>query len=171
MTLAHELGHWLCGDAYDAVAGTDSEKMIFSFAIHFLAPRSGVVRVWNNHRDWSNRDRALAVGATYHLSWSAAVNQLRNLGLIEWTEYDSLLHHEPRKGDYVHLKLTWEKEPKSPYLSPGFAAACIEGYTSGRLTSARTVELLRGTMTRDDLPERPTQTLDDLRRAFTGHVG
>ncbi|MGD9620650.1 MAG: helix-turn-helix domain-containing protein [Mycolicibacterium sp.] len=171
MTLAHELGHWLCGDAYDAVAGTDSEKMIFSFAIHFLAPRPGVVHAWNNNRDWSNRDRALDVAATYHLSWSAAVGQLRNLGLIARTEYDSLLHHEPRKGDYAHLKLTWEKEPKSPYLSPSFAAACIEGYTTGRLTAARTVEVLRGTMTRDDLPERPPQTLSDLRRAFGGHVG
>ena len=170
MTLAHELGHWLCGDAYDAVAGTDSEKMIFSFANHFLAPRSGVVRAWNSRSDWSNRDRALAVGAAYHLSWSATVGQLRNLGLIERRERDSLLHHEPRKGDYVHLKLTWEKEPTSPYLSPSFAAACIEGYTSGRLTAARTVDLLRGTMTRDDLPERPSQTMDDLRRAFAGHV-
>lgn len=171
MTLAHELGHWLCGDAYDAVTGADCEKMIFSFAVHFLAPRSGVVHVWNCRRDWSNRDRALAVGAAYHLSWSATLGQLRNLGLIEWREYDLLLQHEPRKGDYIHLKLTWEREPKSPYLSPGFAAACIEGYTSGRLTAARTVELLRGTVTRGDLPERPSQTLDDLRRAFAGHVG
>lgn len=170
MTLAHELGHWLCGDAYDAVAGTDSERMISSFAIHFLAPRSGVVRAWNSRSDWSNRDRALAVGAAYHLSWSATVGQLRNLGLIERREHDSLLHHEPRKGDYVHLKLTWETEPKGSYLSPTFAAACIEGYTSGRLTAARTVELLRGTMTRDDLPGRPSQTMDDLRRAFAGHV-
>lgn len=171
MTLAHELGHWLCGDAYDAVAGTDSEKMIFSFAIHFLAPRSGVVRVWNSCSDWSNRDRALAVAAAYHLSWSATLGQLRNLGLIEQREHNALLHREPRKGDYVHLKLTWEKEPKSPYLSPAFAAACIEGYASGRLTAARTVELLRGTVTRDDLPERPSQTMDELRRAFAGHVG
>lgn len=169
MTLAHELGHWLCGDAYDAMAGPDCEKMIFSFAIHFLAPRSGVMNVWNDHREWSNRDRALAVGATYHLSWSAAVSQLRNLSLIDRRECDRLLRQEPRKGDYVHLKLNWEKEPKSPYLSPSFAAACIEGYASGRLTAARTVELLRGTITRDDLPERATQTLNELRRAFAGH--
>ncbi|SOJ52962.1 hypothetical protein MSIMFB_00467 [Mycobacterium simulans] len=169
MTLAHELGHWLCGDAYDAIAAPDCEKMIFSFAIHFLAPRSGVVRVWNDHHEWSNRNRALAVSATYRLSWSAAVAQLRNLGLIDWREHDTLLDQEPRKGDYLHLKLTWDNEPKSPYVSPSFAAACIEGYTSGRLTAARTVELLRGTMTRDDLPERPTKTLNDLRRSFAGH--
>lgn len=169
MTLAHELGHWLCGDAYDAMASGECEKMLFSFAIHFLAPRSGVTRVWFDHRDWSNRDRALVVAATYHLSWSAAVSQLRNLDLIDWREHETLLHQEPRTGDYVHLKLTWAREPKSPYLSPGFGAACIEGYTSGQLTAARTVELLRGTMTRDELPERPIRSLDDLRRSFAGH--
>lgn len=168
MTLAHELGHWLCGDAYDAAAA-DCEKMLFSFAIHFLAPRSGVTRVWYDHREWSNRDRALAVAAAYHLSWSAAVNQLHNLDLIDWNEAQTLFHREPRTGDYVHLKLTWAREPKSPYLSPNFAAACMEGYISGRLTPARTVELLRGTITRDDLPERPARTLDDLRRSFAGH--
>ncbi|OMC54243.1 hypothetical protein A5747_17245 [Mycobacterium sp. IS-836] len=169
MTLAHELGHWLCGDAYDAMAGDECEKMLFAFAIHFLAPRSGVLRLWNDHHEWSARDRALAVSAAYLLSWSAAVGQLRNLGLIDWREYERLLAQEPRTGDYVHLKLTWAREPKSPYVSPSFAAACIEGYTSGRLTAARTIELLRGMMTRDDLPERPPRTLDDLRRSFAGH--
>jgi IrrE N-terminal-like domain len=73
MTLAHELGHWLCGDAYDGSPGDDHEKMIMSFAIHFLAPRAGVVKVWNEHSEWSTRDRALAVGAKFRLSWKAAV--------------------------------------------------------------------------------------------------
>lgn len=41
MTLAHELGHWLCGDAYDVWARDDRERMLNSFAIHFLAPRAG----------------------------------------------------------------------------------------------------------------------------------
>ncbi|MFY2858582.1 helix-turn-helix domain-containing protein [Mycobacterium sp. THU-M104] len=169
MTLAHELGHWLCGDAYDAMASSECEKMLSSFAIHFLAPRSGVTNVWLSHRDWSNRDRALAVSATYHLSWSAAVSQLRNLDLIDWRERETLLNQEPRNGDYVHLKLSWAREPRSPCLSPTFAAACIEGYTSGQLTAARTVELLRGTVAREELPERQVRSLDDLRRSLAGH--
>lgn len=169
MTLAHELGHWLCGDAYDMAAGEDSEKMVNSFAIHFLAPRSGVARVWNQHQEWDNWDRALAVGATYRLSWSATILQLRNLGLITQEEFRVFSEHEPRGGDFIRLELSWEKEPKSPHLSPGFAAACVEGYKTGRLTTARTIELLRGTMTRDDLPERPARSLDDMRRSFAGH--
>jgi Zn-dependent peptidase ImmA (M78 family)/transcriptional regulator with XRE-family HTH domain len=169
MTLAHELGHWLCGDAYDSAAGDDSERMINSFAIHFLAPRSGVLRVWNANRRLGNWDRALTVGATYRLSWSATLTHVKNLGLITQEERRTFGEREPRRGDYVHLELSWEKEPKSPYLSPGFAAACVEGYSTGRLTAARTIELLRGTMTRDDLPERPARSLDDMRRSFAGH--
>ena len=169
MTLAHELGHWLCGDAYDMAANADCERMISSFAIHFLVPRSGAIRVWNANQRWSNWDRILAVAATYRLSWSATVNHMKNLGLITPDERWSFLGREPRRGDYVRLELSWEKEPESPYLSPGFAAACVEGYTTGRLTAARTIELLRGTMNRDDLPEREMLTLDDLRKSFTGH--
>ena len=41
MTLAHELGHHICGDAYALEASRDSERIINSFAIHFLAPRAG----------------------------------------------------------------------------------------------------------------------------------
>jgi hypothetical protein len=66
----------------------------------------------------------------------------------------------------LRLELSWDDEPKSPYLSPGFAAAWVEGYTSGRLTAARTIELLRGTMTRDDLPDRERESLDDVRKLF-----
>lgn len=166
MTLAHELGHWVCGDAYDGSPGDDHEKMINAFAIHFLAPRAGVVKVWNDHAGWSIRDRALAVGSVFRLSWSAVASQLRNLELISYETRQSLLDTEPRYGDYVRLKLSWDDEPKCPYVSPGFAAACVEGYTSGQLTAARTIELLRGTMTREDLPEREAESLDSLRKLF-----
>ncbi|MDE3722845.1 XRE family transcriptional regulator [Nocardiopsis sp. N85] len=169
MTLAHELGHWLCGDAYDAQATAVSERMINSFAIHFLAPRAGVHAVWREHAHWSVRDRALAVGASFRLSWSAAIGQLRNLGLIGQDEHGSLGREEPRSGDYLRLALSWDNELSSPYVSPGYASACVNGYTSGRLTADRTVELMRGTLSVDELPRRNVPSLDDLRRSFAGH--
>lgn len=167
MTLAHELGHWLSGDAYDDAAPIDTEPFVRSFAIHFLAPGPGLRTVWERHTD-PPRDRALRVAATFRLSWSAAVSQLRNTSLISRPEYDLLRQDEPRSGDYLRLGLTWSTELASPYLSPQFSAACLTGYTSGTLTAARTLELLRGTVTTDDLP-RPVTTLDDLRPSFTGH--
>lgn len=169
MTLAHELGHWLSGDAYDSQASPESEKLINSFAIHFLAPRAGVNTVWNQHVDWRTRDRALAVGASFRLSWSATIGHLRNVNIISRDDHRTLSEDEPRSGDYLRLRLSWVDELASPYISPGFAAACVNGYISGRLTSDRTMELLRETLAESDLPRQNAPSLDDLRSAFTGH--
>jgi transcriptional regulator with XRE-family HTH domain/Zn-dependent peptidase ImmA (M78 family) len=169
MTLAHELGHWLSGDAYDAEASIDSERMINSFAIHFLAPRAGLSKVWSEHPDWDVRDRALAVGASFRLSWSAAVGQLRNLNIINQMDHQRLADNEPRRGDFLRLGLGWVDELSGPYVSPGFASASVNGYVSGRLTAARAVELLRGTLEIDDLPRQGTLSMEDLRRSFAGH--
>lgn len=170
MTLAHELGHWLFGDAYDTQATLERERMINSFAIHFLAPRAGVAKVWSEHSDRSLRDRALAVGVAYRLSWSAAIGQLRNVGLISYEERDRLSTNEPRWGDYLRLGLTWKDELEAPYLSPGFIAACLEGYTSHKLTEARVLELLRGILRADDLPTADL-SMDAFRGSFEGHAG
>jgi len=169
MTVAHELGHWLFGDAYDTQAAGDNEQMINSFAIHFLAPRAGVTRVWADQSDWSERDRALAVGVAFRLSWSATISQLRNLDLIPHQERDRLASQEPRKGDYLRLGLSWTDELQAPYLSPAFIAACLTGYASGSLTGARTLELLHGLLTVEDLPYRAPDD-SSLRRAFEGHA-
>lgn len=171
MTLAHELGHWLFGDAYDMQASLDNEQMINSFAIHFLAPRAGVTNVWSQHNDWSLRDRALAVGVAFRLSWSAAISQLRNIGLLSHEERERLSTTEPRSGDYLRLGLTWNDELEYPYLSPGFIAACLTGYTSYRLTEPRVLELLRGLLGADDLPAVDSSSLDAFRRSFEGHTG
>jgi hypothetical protein len=171
MTLAHELGHWLSGDAYDQSASSDDEKMINSFAIHFLAPRAGVQEVWSRHPAREIRDRALAVGAEFRLSWSAAIGQLRNLGLIDSEQRTALAVDEPRYGDYKRLGLSWTDELAAPYVSPGFASACLNGYVSGRLTASRSLELLRGTMIESELPRQQSKTMDDLRTSFPTHAG
>jgi Zn-dependent peptidase ImmA (M78 family) len=169
MTLTHELGHWLSGDAYDLQASSDSERMINSFAIHFLAPRAGIQAVWDQYGDLPVRDRALAIGASFRLSWSAAIAQLKNVGLVSDGEYRYLNEYEPRSGDYLRLGLSWDEELRSPYVSPGFAAACLNGYVSGRLTGDRVIELLRGTLAAGDLPHQDPPSRDSLRTAFAGH--
>lgn len=169
MTLAHELGHWLFGDAYDVDAPWGSEKMIDAFAIHFLAPRPGVMREWIRHPDNDPFGRTLAVAAAFRLSWTAAVGQVRNLGLIGQEDYDRLAERRPRSGDFATRQLAWVPELTPPALSPGFVAAALRGYGDGTLTQARTLELLRGVLGAADLPEATPVTLDDLRSAFEGH--
>ncbi|MDN5794319.1 MAG: XRE family transcriptional regulator [Intrasporangium sp.] len=170
MTLAHELGHWLFGDAYDTQAVLDNEPMINSFAVHFLAPRTAVAKVWSKQSGWPTRDRALAVGVAFRLSWSAVIAQLRNLDLISHEERDQLGRIEPRAGDYLRLALSWVDELSHPYLSPDFVAACLKGYTASTITEARVLELSRGVLGADDLPQAELFSRDDLRRSFTGHA-
>lgn len=170
MSLAHELGHWLFGDAYDVDASPNSEQMINAFAIHFLAPRAGVAKVWSEHGDWDNRDRALTVGVRFRLSWSAAISQLRNVDLISHEERDQLSSREPRRGDFLRRGLDWAPDLEGPSLSPRFMAACLSGYTAGELTQARTLELLRGVLGADELPAVEPLSLDNLRPAFAGHA-
>ena len=169
MTAAHELGHWLFGDAYDTGATSESEQMINSFAIHFLAPRAGVIATWSKDRERTLRDRAMSVGVTYRLSWSATIAQLRNLDLISTQDRDRLSIHEPRAGDYLRLGMAWRDEFQAPYLSPAFVAGCLDGYVCSRITQARVLELLRGIVSAEQLPHVEPASMGTLRSAFEGH--
>ena len=169
LTLAHQLGHWLCEDPYGSSAFPENENMIHSFAIHFLAPRAGLHIIWSEHDNWCDRDRALAVAATYKLSWSATLGQLKNVGIIDSDNFGTLSESEPRLGDYLRLGLSWSDELTSPYLSPGFVSACVNGYADEKLTKSRSLELLRGTVTAQDLPPKHARSIDHVRAAFTGH--
>lgn len=169
MTLAHELGQWLFGDAYDSQGSLNSEQMINSFAIHFLAPRAGLLETWNAEPGRPARERALRAAAHYKLSWSAAVSQLRNLDLITHQERESLVADKPRAGDYMRLGLCWTEELRAPALSPGLSAAILNAYLDRALTPARALELLRGTLPSAGLPALARRSLDDLRPDFAGH--
>ncbi|OIJ28570.1 hypothetical protein UG56_001970 [Nocardioides luteus] len=143
--------------------------MINSFAIHLLVPRAGARRIWNDNSSWPSRDRALAVGAAFQVSWSATILQLRNVDLIDREEHERLSRQDPRSGDYLRLGLSWSDQLSDDYLSPGFTAAALQGYARASLTQERVIELLRGTLSVADLPPQDPASIDDLRRAFIGH--
>lgn len=169
MTLAHELGHWLFGDAYDQAASRDAEQMIDSFAIHLLAPRAGVVGLWSARRGAPAREVALHVGSTFRVSWSAAVGQLRNLGLISYEDHSQLLANNPTTGEFSRLGLTIHEDKRCPYLSPTLLSSILSAFAQERLTRERTLELLRGTLGPDDLPPLDEPRQGDLEASFIGH--
>lgn len=117
------------------------------------------------------RDRAIAVAVKFRLSWSAAIGQLRNLSLINYDDHSLLSRERPRQGEYLRLKLSWSDELASPYLSPRYAATVVEGFLSHKLTEARTLELLRGTLEADDLPPLSQPAASAFLSAFEGHDG
>lgn len=158
VTVAHELAHWLIGDAYDAHS-SDSETMVKSVAIHFLIPREGAVNLWSRFPHDSPRRRAIRIAGTYRVSWTATVNQLKNLGLIEEHDRVALARETPVAGDFAAVGVPlFVDDLVAPRLSPLLTAAIVQGYEEAKLTRKRALKMLRGSISdaelrpRDDSP-------------------
>jgi Zn-dependent peptidase ImmA (M78 family)/transcriptional regulator with XRE-family HTH domain len=168
-SLAHELGHHLVGDAYEPeprLGASGTESMFDAFAAHFLMPRSAVQSTWNEFSSRSSRFAAIAVAVRFRVSWTAACNQLRNLGLIDGRERERLVEDDIRKGEMFELGERWVAELEPPAVPPEYARAVVSAYRAKRLTPARTAELLHGTVTESELPATEEISLDQLRREF-----
>jgi Zn-dependent peptidase ImmA (M78 family)/DNA-binding XRE family transcriptional regulator len=166
-SLAHELGHHVVGDAYEPeprLGVSDTERMLNVFAAHFLMPRSAVQNTWDEFKNRSARLAATAVAVRFRVSWTAACNQLRDLGIIEGRERDLLVEDDLRKGEMLELGERWVPELEPPSVPPGYAQALINAYRERRLTRVRTVELLYGTVTESELPAIEETSLERLRR-------
>lgn len=164
-TLAHELGHWLFGDQYDAchepsgsqqpASATERERMIDSFAAHLLLPRSGVTLRWTAmKRTLGERDAALTISSEYRTSWSATLGQLSNLGLIGQSSHEQLSSFTPRRGDFDLLGLEPKSELEAPHLPRNYRSVVLRSYRNHRLTTDKTLDLLFGALTEDQLPTR-----------------
>lgn len=171
-TVAHELGHHLLGDEHstDFAIGElaeERERLINVFAIHFLAPQQSAVHRWNELKG-SDDDRAalIRLAVEYRLSWSAACNHAQNLGMIDADRRTVLQHRRPTTADYIELGETFGEELVSPAVPSRFARACLQGYRRHKLGADRAVELLRNSISADDLPVPRELPLDALRDDF-----
>lgn len=154
-SLAHELGHFVVGDAYasDQRAG-DIEQMIDAFVAYLLMPRAGCQRLWNDHSDEGARRVALAISARFGTSWTAACSHLRNIGLITKTQLEPLKNDRPTRGDYLVSGESWAPDLEPPGVPTRYTSAVLGAFQKGLIATERTLELLRGTVERLDLPKR-----------------
>jgi Zn-dependent peptidase ImmA (M78 family)/transcriptional regulator with XRE-family HTH domain len=168
--LAHELGHHLFGDAYapeiSVSGGDDVERLINAFAIHLLLPREPVTEVWRSVAEQDARLAAVAVSVRFRASWTATCSQLRNLDLIDSSEREQFAAAPPGPIDFIALGERWEAELQAPAIPPEYGKRVLSAYEAGKLSASRTVELLWGTVTREDLPEQRAVPLESLRQEF-----
>jgi Zn-dependent peptidase ImmA (M78 family)/DNA-binding XRE family transcriptional regulator len=166
-TLAHELGHFLIGDAYVGEhPGGEIERYIDSFVSYVLMPRESVLALWQDFTSEGSRRSAIALSARYRTSWTAACSQLRNLQLVSHEEFLSMKSDVPTRGDYLAAGEAWEEELEAPYVPPRYRTAVLSAYARGELTSDRTLELLRGSIALSELPAQREPALEDLRSEF-----
>ena len=156
-TLAHEIGHHVFQDEYaiDWNLETDAERIINAFAIHLLLPREVLHRRWNEigrHND--RRVAAITIGAEYRVSWTALCGQLVNVKLLDRHAGEALRGALPRAGEYRELGLDTAEELTPPFVPLPVQQAVLKGYRSHRLGTERSLALLHGTLTEDDLPDR-----------------
>ena len=162
--LAHELGHHLLADEYTAdfglgMAESDREGLINAFAIHFLIPRISARRRWDElSAEWEDpRARLIVLAAEYRVSWSAAISHGVTLELISRGDRNLLEVRRPTPADYFETGVRFEEELRPVSLAPAYSRAAVRAFRRGVVSADRAVELLRGTVTADDLP-RPYET-------------
>lgn len=155
---AHELGHHLIGDEYSAdfalgQTRQDRERLLDAFAVHFLARGSSVRQRWEALTGAEDERSALIrIAAEYRLSWSAACSHACNLGLIDADQRGVLQQRRPTTVDYVELGISFGEELVPPRIPQAFAQATLRAYRKNKIGADRAVELLRGTISADDLP-------------------
>lgn len=166
--LAHELGHHLFGDAYAPEvtfdASGDTERLINAFAVHLLLPRQEVTEFWQSPGDLDRRLVAVALSFTFRASWTATCNQLRTIGLLTDTERNTFVSRPPTAADAIALGQRWVAELDAPSVPPEYGKRVLAAYTGGKISAARTVELLWGTVALADLPDQRPVPLESLRR-------
>ena len=167
--LAHEVGHHVFQDAYAPDVGLspqdDNEKLINAFAIHLLLPRSEVGVIMSEF-EGNPRLAAVAAAVRHRLSWSAVCAQLRNLGAIDAGTFEELANHPLSRADLVKLGEYWIPELDPPRVPPLYGRKVLAAYRRGKLTEARVLELLWGTVDRSELPAQEEVPLEAWRREF-----
>jgi Zn-dependent peptidase ImmA (M78 family)/DNA-binding XRE family transcriptional regulator len=169
-TLAHEIGHHVFADEYStdlsvADVGSETERRINGFAVHLLLPRGSLTQRWRALTG-EPREKAIRLGVEYRVSWSALCSQLRNFELVSEGEHRALLAQPPTRADYLELGVGFVEELHPPFVPPSFARAVLGGYRSGKLGANRTIDLLWGSITKQDLPERAALPIEAYQREF-----
>ncbi|HEX2049867.1 MAG TPA: XRE family transcriptional regulator [Actinomycetota bacterium] len=171
-TLAHELGHHFMGADYalDWRPGRDEaghEALVNVFAINLLIPRDDLASRWRDLRGSADvREFLLRTSFEYRVSWSALCAHARNLELIDESMHRALSSQLPKRAELMERGLYVLEDVPTPLLSPAFVSGVLKGYRQFKLARERALEILRGTLAVDDLPQLPQLPLEALRSEF-----
>jgi transcriptional regulator with XRE-family HTH domain len=153
-TAAHELGHLLIGDEYSSDLGvhasrTAREAAVDAFAAEFLLP----VAVISAAGKPVSRDTLIRLASTYRTSWSLAVRQAVQAGVLDQKKSLSWLPQTPTRSELMDAT-GWTPQPDLEWIRvpPNFSHAVLEARRRHLITTSRAVELMRGQIEEADLP-------------------
>ena len=172
-TFTHELGHHVFADEFSdewivGSGGDDRERLINAFVIHFLMPRGPVSSRWQElDGNREPRQAAVGLGAEYGVSWTAVLGHLRHLSLIDGRTHEQLSKERPTKADYLGSGFTLREEMTPPALAPRYAQAVIRAFKRHKIGRNRTLDLLHGTVSAEDLPPEDRIPVESMRAQFS----
>lgn len=159
-TVAHEIGHHLLGDEYSSDVGVaasrdEREALIDAFAAELLVPQLELRSRWEQFEgSILAKDRLVQLAGEYRVSWSSLLDSACRAGVLDGKERRALRAQTPVKGDFLRLlgqEPTPDVLPKE--MGPTWRRAVMRAYTDGRITRARTAELLLDEVRDSDLPD------------------
>jgi transcriptional regulator with XRE-family HTH domain len=156
-TAAHELGHLVIGDEYSSDLGVHTsragrEALLDAFAAELLLP-SRVLIEERGGSEAITREQLIGLAARYRTSWSLAIRQAAQAGVLSADERRDWGRSSPTRSEFMEA-VGWAPQPdlEAIRVPPRYAHAVMEAWRKGALTSTRTVELMYGQITVADLP-------------------
>jgi transcriptional regulator with XRE-family HTH domain len=156
-TAAHELGHLVIGDEYSSDLGVhasrgEREGLLDAFAAELLLP-SRVLTHERGTSEFITRDQLIGLAARYRTSWSLAIRQAAQAGVLSGQARRDWGRSSPTRSEFLEA-LGWAPQPdlEAVRVPPHYADAVMAAWRNGALTAARAVELLHGQISESDLP-------------------
>lgn len=156
-TAAHELGHLVIGDEYSSDLGVhasrgDREALLDAFAAELLLP-SRVLTEERGAAEVISRDQLIRLAARYRTSWSLAIRQATQAGVLSGQARRDWGRSSPARSEFMEA-VGWAPQPdlEAIRVPPRYAHAVMEAWRIGAITATRAVELMHGQITAADLP-------------------
>lgn len=169
LALAHEVGHALVADEYTVdwriqeAAGDHREALLDAFARALLMPADNLVDHWHHLVDAEGlRSAAVRVASEYRVDFSTLVRRLLDLDAIDSSVEARVRSLTTTRLDIQAMGLVVPVELELGDLPPEYAAAVLRLYRGESVSSARTVDLLFGTMDEADLPPLPLRSEQEI---------
>jgi transcriptional regulator with XRE-family HTH domain len=157
-TAAHELGHHLLQDAYHtdigiAASTQEREAIIDAFAAELLLPSAALKKL---PKHGTLREELIRLAGVYRVSWSVVVSVAERAELVSSDQATRLRAETPVRGDFLAV-LGEEPRPDLDvgHTGPAWRRGVLAAWERSIITAARTIELLGGEITEEDLPPQP----------------
>jgi transcriptional regulator with XRE-family HTH domain/Zn-dependent peptidase ImmA (M78 family) len=162
LTAAHELGHFLVRDEYTSDVGIaasrdEREQLIDAFAAELLLPTADLADSWGASGDEA-RTKLLRISGLHRVSWSAAIRTAVASGVIAADEARRLRSATPVKGDFLAvLGYTPREDLRVDETGPRWRQAILMAWKRGLVGRDRAIEMLRGAIAAEELPDQEVE--------------